>query len=156
MSTTRRRAVMMIVAAVGALCLAGCEREKTPADRAKVTAEQVRDKIGEALRTVGRYSEQERREYQKKALDKIRGYDDELKKLREKARKLGAEKGLDLDREIEKLSEKKAWAEARLKELESSGSEAWKDLKTGMDKALDDLDRWREKPRGEAPPPAKD
>jgi predicted nucleic acid-binding Zn-ribbon protein len=45
----------------------------------------------------------------------------------------------EYERHIDALNKRKQDAERRLTEMRGAGEEAWKDLKTGIDAAMDDL-----------------
>ncbi len=123
-----------IVLGLFALAL-GCEKQPPP----KVTASQVEKKVAEAAGSAADYARQEKDEYvarAQKAVDQAETRIDELKARARTARTSAKKK---LGRQIEAMETKRRLAERKLDELKAAGGEAWRDLRTGVDKALDDL-----------------
>ena len=121
------------------LCVlaAGCERREPP----KVTAREVGEKVGEAAGAGARYASQEKDEYvarTRQALDDARA---EIDGLKAEARKARADAMGKLQRRIDVLEARWRLAERKLSELRSAGGEAWKDLRSGLDRAVEDLKR---------------
>lgn len=115
---------------------AGCEKKDQPP---KVTAHDVERKVAEAAGTAADYARQEKDEYvaqAQKAVDGAKGEVDRLKAAAARAR-AGA-KGR-LQRQVGSLEARCQVAERRLGELKAASGEAWKDLKAGVDRAVEDL-----------------
>jgi chromosome segregation ATPase len=76
-----------------------------------------------------------RKEYVEQLKNKLDEWNAELGKWEEKAR--GAKKDLTIDYEmkLEDLRKKREEAAAKLKEVQASSEEAWRDLKAGADSA---------------------
>lgn len=74
---------------------------------------------------------------------KIRAQLDEWKaeadKLRARIKKSQADKKIDSSKYLDDLKVKQQDARAKLKQLESSGEDAWEDIKSGLDKATAEL-----------------
>lgn len=117
------------------LVIAGCRKQEPP----KVTAKDVEQKLAEAASTAADYARQEKDEYvarTQKAVDDAKAEIDKLKAGAKKARP-GA-KG-KLQRQIRAMEGRWKLAERKLSQLKSASGEAWKDLKSGVDKAVEDL-----------------
>ena len=130
------RYLLPMLMGVSAL-VAGCEKQEPP----KVTAKEVEKKVTEAAGAAADYAKQEKDEYvarAQKAVDEAKAEIDELKAG---ARKAGAGAKRKLQRQIEAMEARCKLAEQKLGELRSAGGEAWKDLKSGVDKAIEDLKR---------------
>ncbi len=115
--------------------IAGCEKNEP----AKVTGEQVEKKVTEAAGAVADYAKQEKDEYvarAQKAIDEAKAEMDALKARAKRARASGKGK---LKGQIKASERRWKVAQRKLGELKSASGEAWKDLKSGMDKAIDDL-----------------
>lgn len=117
------------------LVIAGCKKQEPP----KVTAKEVEEKWAEAASATADYARQEKDEYvarTQKAVDDAKAEIDKLKAGAKKARP-GA-KG-KLQRQIKTMEGRWKLAERKLSELKSASGEAWRDLKSGVDKAVEDL-----------------
>lgn len=113
----------------------GCEKHEQPT----ITAKDVEEKVAEATGAAADYAKQEKDQYvarAQKAVDEARAEIDELKAGATRTR-AGA-KGR-LRRQIEAMEARWTLAERKLSELESASGEAWKDLASGVDKAVEDL-----------------
>jgi polyhydroxyalkanoate synthesis regulator phasin len=113
----------------------GCKEREAP----KVTARDVEKKVAEATGAAADYARQEKDEYvarAQKAVDQARAEIDELKAGATKARAGAKER---LQRQIEAMEGRWKLAARKLSELKSASGEAWKDLASGVDKAVEDL-----------------
>ncbi len=114
---------------------AGCKKQEPQ----KVSVEDVKKKAAEATGTAVDYAKQEKDEYvaqAEKAVDQAKAETDKLKASAKKAR-AGAKRRLQ--RRIKTMEARWELAERKLSELKSASGEAWKDLKSGVDKAIEDL-----------------
>lgn len=65
----------------------------------------------------------------------------EIDKLEAKAAEARADARIEYEKQIEKLRGKQEDARRKLEELDKASGEAWKDLKSGLETAWDDLGR---------------
>ena len=63
----------------------------------------------------------------------------DIDKLQAKAREAGADARLEYDKQINNLRDQQDKARKKLGELDEASGDAWKDLKSGFEKAWDDL-----------------
>lgn len=127
------RHLMALVASLS--LLAGCGKREPP----KVAAGDVERKVADAAGAAAAYARQEKDEYvgrARKAIDEARADADRLKAEAARAR---AGASAALRRRIEEMEERRRRAERKLGELESASGEAWKDLRAGVDRAVEDL-----------------
>ena len=82
---------------------------------------------------------QEKQMYQDQAGAKLRDLDQQIDTLRTKAAKESKVDRRQLDREMAELERKRDEAHQRLEKLNTSSQEAWKDMKVGIEAAMDDL-----------------
>lgn len=133
---------VLLPMAIGlSLLVAGCKKEEPP----KVTAGEVKEKVAEATSAAADYAKREKDEYvarAQKAVDEAKADIDELKARAKKAR--GGAK-TRLQRRIGALEGRWKVAERKLGELRSATGEAWRDLASGVDRAVEDLKRSFEK-----------
>ena len=78
--------------------------------------------------------------------EKLKGWGEEIENLRGKANKLGTEARKKLM--VEELRAKQESARHKLQEMRKTGGEAWEDLRTGAEAALDDLKKAGERALG--------
>ena len=119
------------------IALAGCQKQEP----AKVTAGDVKEKVTEAAGTAADYAKQERDDYVGKIQKEMDEAKAELDKLKTKAKTATAKAKAKLDRDIKIADDKWRAAESRFNELKSASADAWKSLKAGVDKAVDELKR---------------
>ena len=63
----------------------------------------------------------------------------EIDSLQAKAVEASANARMEYEKQVDDLRDKQKDAQAKLKELDETSGEAWKDLKGGIEKAWDDL-----------------
>ena len=132
---------LCVVILAGLVALTGCERN--PADRApgKVTSEDVRRDVGQAVNTAVEFSQQSKEEFQKNLDARLTNMDAEIATLREKGRDLKDEAKVKWDQKLADLEAKRDVARAKLAEVGQSSAEAWKDVQQGAQSAWDELDK---------------
>lgn len=77
----------------------------------------------------------EKQAYAQKLQAQLDEWNAEIDKLRAKAAKAEAEAEIHYAKQIQELEQQQQEAKARLRELEQSSTEAWRDLKVGLDSA---------------------
>lgn len=82
----------------------------------------------------------EKEAYQRKIEARIAEWNAEMDKLRAQARRLAAEGRIEAESRLQELTIKKKAAEAKLSELRNAGGDAWQELKSGIDRAVRELD----------------
>lgn len=80
-----------------------------------------------------------RKEYQQKVEEKTKEWGAKLEEFKAKAEGVQAETKMQLYEEIKTLNAKQEAAQEKLHQLQKAGEDAWEDLRTGVDNALDDL-----------------
>src|SRR5574342_1260025 len=117
--------------------VAGCEKkEEGPS---KVTARDVERKAAEAGGAAADYARQEKDAYVARAQRAVDEGRAEVERLQAEARQGSAAVRGELERQIESMEARWKVAERRLGELKSASGEAWKDLRSGVDQAVEDL-----------------
>jgi len=81
----------------------------------------------------------EKSAYEQKAEAKIEEMDAEIQRLRAKAKEQNADARLESENAIDRLKARRDDVAARLEETKSSSGEAWRDVKAGLDRAMDDM-----------------
>ncbi|MDW7646068.1 MAG: coiled coil domain-containing protein [Desulfuromonadales bacterium] len=77
--------------------------------------------------------------YEQKLQAQLDEWDAEIKKLKAKADKAGADAQIEYHKQIEELQSMRKSAADKLSELKDAGDDAWEDLKTGIDQAWESL-----------------
>ena len=78
--------------------------------------------------------------YQDKAEAKLRDLDQQIDTLETKIGKENKVERKQLDQQMAELERKRDIAHQKLERLETSSQEAWGDMKSGIDAAMDDLE----------------
>ncbi|HEU4381908.1 MAG TPA: hypothetical protein VFR85_00285 [Anaeromyxobacteraceae bacterium] len=128
---------LMPSAVILSVLVCGCEKQESP----KVTAGEVKEKVKDAAGAAAGYARQERDEYVARAQKAVDEGKAEIDKLRAETRQAGAGARNEAQRQLEAVEAKWKVAERKLHALKSAGGEAWKDLRSGVDEAVDDLKR---------------
>ena len=82
---------------------------------------------------------EEKKAYQKTMEKKMAELGAKIDKLQGKAEKAGGDAKTELNQQIKALKEKRETAKKKMAELNSSKTEAWKTLKSGVQSAWDEL-----------------
>ncbi len=106
-----------------------------------VTSKDVRKEAKEALETTAAYTQQQMEEFQKQVQAELAKYDERIDELQAKAAMLKEEVKAKFDEQIKNLREKRQVVQSKLEQLQASSGKAWEDLKTGMDAAMEDLEK---------------
>lgn len=128
------RYLLPMVMGLSAL-IVGCKKQEPP----KVTAKEVEEKVAEATGAAADYAKQEKDEYVARAQRAVDEAKAEIDKLKAGATQARAGAKRKLQRQIEAMEGRWKLAERKLIELKSASGEAWKDLKSGVDRAVEDL-----------------
>lgn len=134
--------VLTIVIVLGTELLIGCSKKNEVEKSEKVvTTKEFKKETKEALETAVAFTEQKKKEYQKKIEAKLKEYDKKIEILESRASELKEEGRTRFDQEIKELRKNKETVQKKLVELKRSSGKAWKDVKEGIDRALDKLDK---------------
>ena len=105
----------------------------------KISPEAVKKETGEALDAAKKYTLQQKEEYQKKVEAELGDLSKKIGELKARAVGLKGEAVKSLETQMTDLKKKQKVAEDKLKEYESSSSQALQDLKIGLDNSLKEL-----------------
>ena len=131
---------------VAAICvplffMASCNNSKKTPEKVEtqVSSEDVKRETGEALETTKTYLAQQKEKYQKDAESTLNDLNDKIKGLQSKAEQAGTDTKAKYNEIIEGLRKKQEEAQNKLNDLKSKSADAWEDVKSGMDAALENL-----------------
>jgi uncharacterized protein YlxW (UPF0749 family) len=127
---------IMLLLALGAL--AGCgDNEQTQGKSTAVTKEDVKKKATEAYDTTKAYTQEQAFREQTEA--RLAEYEKEIDQLQAKTEKLEGDAKAKADQQLTALRQKRDAVSEKLKELSSSSANAWEQIKSGIEAALEDL-----------------
>ena len=120
--------------------LSGCgEKDQTESKPAAVSKEDVKKEAKEAYDTTKAYTQEQMQAFREQTEIKLNEYKEEIDQLQANAEKMGGDAKAKADEQLTALHQKREVVAEKLKELSSSSGNAWEQLKTGIDAALEDL-----------------
>jgi archaellum component FlaC len=120
--------------------LSGCgEKDQPQSKPAAVSGEDVKKEAKEAYNTAKAYTKEQMQAFREQTEIKLNEYKEEFDQLQAKAEKMGGDAKTKADEQLTALNQKTEVLAEKLKELSSSSGNAWEQLKSGIDAALEDL-----------------
>lgn len=132
--------LLMLAALLGG---AGCERKPSESKPGKVSSEDVRRDVNEALKTTAEYSAQAKEDFEKKLATQISDLDMKIAELREKGRDLSGDAKAEWDKNVAGLEADRKVLSEKLVDVQKAVGDAWKDVQEGSQSAWDDMKRAR-------------
>jgi hypothetical protein len=143
-----KRIGFIIIIALATLCffMAACSEEKPAAEKAKIeslatTPEDIKKEAKDLAETTMSYTKEQKALYQQKIKEKMVLYGQKLDEMQDKVAIMNEQAKAELTVEMENLSNKKVEITNKLLELQTASGEAYEDLKEGMDRAMDEMDK---------------
>ncbi len=125
---------------VGLVVLPGCgEKDQTKSEPATVSGEDVKEEVREAYDTTKAYTQEQMQRFIEQSEIKLDEYKQKIDQLQVMAENLGEDGKAKAEQQLTLLRQKRDEASEKLKELKSSGGNAWDQIKSGIDAALEDL-----------------
>jgi len=120
--------------------LPGCgEKEQTQSMPATVSKEDVKEEAMEAYDTAKAYTQEQMQAFHEQTETRLAEYKKEIDQLQANAEKLGGDAKAKAEEGLTALRQKRDEVSEKLKDLSSSSGDAWEQLKSGIDAAMDDL-----------------
>ena len=137
----------LIMMAAYLLVFAGCGSQEEPGKGKppQVTQDQVKQKTGAALESVKNYTLQQKEEYRKKISAELDELQKKIDALKSKAQAAASEARAKLNEEIADLQKKAEDLKKKLSGLGTATGNAWEDLKSEVDKGIDELKKGYER-----------
>lgn len=88
---------------------------------------------------------EQKEEYQKQIVAKLKEFNQKLEELKGKAVDLKEESKEEFNQQMEELKKKQVTAKKKLEELKTASTKTWETLKAEMDAAMEDLNELYEK-----------
>jgi outer membrane biogenesis lipoprotein LolB len=129
--------IFLLMAAFLILNTACSEQEK----EAKTTMEDVKKETREMVETAKSYTMEQRHAYQQELADKFAEYDRKIETFKQQMNMVKGETERKMQENIDMLQSKVDDMKKRAEKLKNAGGDAWTDLRNGLEKAEDDLDR---------------
>ena len=129
---------IMLLLALGAL--PGCgEKEETQSKPATVSKEDVKKETKEAYDATKAYTQEQIQAFREQTESKLAEYEKEIDQLQAKAEKLGGDAKAKAEQQLTALRQMYDEVSEKLKALSSSSGNAWEQIKSGIDAAMEDL-----------------
>jgi hypothetical protein len=106
-----------------------------------VTKEDVKKQAAETMEKAKAYAEQQRQEYTKQVQATLDDLSKQIDQLKEQAKNYKGEALTKIDAGLADLKVKQDQAKQKLQELGSSAGPAWEQVKSGVEKAVADLQK---------------
>jgi len=129
---------IMLLLTLGAL--PGCgEKDQTKDKPATVSKEDVKKEAKEAYDTTKAYTQEQMQAFREQMETKLTEYKKGIDDLQAKAEGLGDDAKAKAEQQLTALRQKRDEVSEKLKDLRSSSGNAWEQLKSGIDAAMEDL-----------------
>jgi len=129
---------IMLLLALGAL--PGCgEKEQTQSKPATVSKEEVKKEAKEAYDATKAYTQEQMQSFREQTETRLAEYQKEIDQLQATAEKLGGDAKAKAQQQLTALRQKWDEVSEKLKDLSSSSGNAWEQVKSGIDAAMEDL-----------------
>ena len=130
---------IMLMSALAAL--PGCgEKEQTQSRPATVLSkEDVKNEAKEAYDATKAYTQEQMQAFREQTEARLAEYEQEIDQLQAKAEKLEGDAKAKAEQQLTQLRQKRDAVSEKLKELSSSSGNAWEQIKSGIDAAMEDL-----------------
>jgi len=129
---------IMLLLALGAL--PGCgEKEQTQSKPATVSKEDVKKEAKEAYEATKDYTQEQMQAFREQTETRLAEYQKEIDQLQATAEKLGGDAKAKAELQLTALGQKRDDVSEKLKDLSSSSGNAWEQVKSGIDAAMEDL-----------------
>ncbi len=133
------RALRLIAVSIAIMCIWAVNL--TFAQQQPVTKEDVKKQAAETMEKAKAYAEQQRQEYTKQVQSTLDDLSKKTDQLKEQAKIAKGEALTKIQAALADLKVKQDQAKQKLQELGSSTGAAWEQVKTGVDKAVAELQK---------------
>lgn len=134
-----------------ALLIISCSDQKqsaetAPPEKAKVeslatTPADIKKEAGDLARTTLNYAEEQKEQYTQEVLNRLAQYNEKLIALDRKIAMLGEQAKAETMEEVANFNRKKEQVSEKFRELQAASGEAYEDLKDGMEKSIEEMDK---------------
>jgi len=118
----------------------GCgEKEQTQSKPAAMSKEDVTKEVKEAYSSAKAYTEEQMQAFREQTEIRLSEFGKDIDQLQAKTERLAGDAKAKAEQELTVLRQKRDEISEKLKELGSSSENAWEQLKSGVDTAMEDL-----------------
>ena len=129
---------IMLLLALGVL--PGCgEKEQPQSKSATVSKEDVKKEVKEAYDATKAYTQEQMQAFREQTETRLAEYKKEIDQLQVMAEKLEGDAKAKAEQQLTALRQKRDAVSEKLKELGSAGGNAWEQIKSGIEAAMEDL-----------------
>ena len=114
-------------------------RSKPRASPPTVSKSDVKKEAKEAYDATKAYTQEQMQAFREQTETRLAEYKKEIDQLQATAEKLGGDAKAKAEQQLTALCQKRDEVSEKLKELSSSSGNAWEQLKSGIDAAMEDL-----------------
>jgi myosin heavy subunit len=140
--------VLLVLLAIWAV--PGCGDNEEPREKnASVSKEDVKQETKEAYEAIKNYTQEQMQTFREQSQSKLAEFEKKIDGLKAKAEGWEGDAMVAAEQQLTALRLKRDQLSEKLKELGSSTGNAWEQLKSGIDAAMDDLDNAYEKAAAE-------
>jgi len=135
-----KKSVLAILFLLTIGVLAGCgEKEQTQGKSETVSKADVKKEAKEAYDTTKAYTREQMQAFRDQTETRLADYKKQIDQLQAAAEKLGGDAKTKAEQQLTGLRKKRDEASEKLKALSSSSGNAWEEIKSGIDAAMEDL-----------------
>ena len=139
---------IMLVSALG--FLPGCgDKEQPQGDTEGTSGKEVKEEVKEAYDATKGYAQEKMQAFQEQMESRLAEYDGKIDQLETKTKEMGEDARAKAEEELTALRQKRDEVSRKLKGLSSSSKDAWEEMKSGINSAMEDLDKAYEKAAAE-------
>jgi chromosome segregation ATPase len=134
------RGILAITLLLALGAFTGCgEKDQSQSKPATVSKEDVKKQAKEAYNTTKAYTEEQMQAFRDETKTRLDEYEKEIDQLQAKAEKLEGDAKAKAEQQLTALRQKRDEVSGKLKDLSSASGNAWDQLKSGIDSAMEDL-----------------
>jgi hypothetical protein len=131
---------LLTIMLLALLAVPGCsEKEESESTAATVSKQDVRKEVKEAYDTTKAYTQEQMQAFEKQAETRLAEYEKDIDQLQAKAQKLEGDAKVKAEQQLTALRQKRDQVSEKIKELGSSSADAWQNIKSGIDAAMEEL-----------------
>ncbi len=131
---------LLIIMLLALVAVQGCgEKEKPQSKAATLSREDVKKEVKEAYEATKAYSQEQMQAFRQGTETKLDEYKKDINQLQEKVETLEGDAKTKAEQQLTALRQKRDEVSEKLKNLSSSGGNAWEDIKTGIDTSMEEL-----------------
>lgn len=135
------RGLLAIMLLLGLGVLAGCGEsgQQSQSKPAAVSKEDVKKQAKEAYDATKTYTQEQMQAFREQTEARLAEYEKDIDQLQAKAEKMGGDAKAKAEQQLTALRQKRDAVSEKMKELGSSSGNAWEQIKSGIEAALEDL-----------------